>query len=118
MTRRTGVLVGLGPAEFLDAPIGQSGLAAIGVLKRTLPKIGVSSVRDLLFHLPRRYDDLRELHSLGELQWGVTPDGEAASARANVESIAVQPTFRRRVQRTTAILRDGTGVAHAVWFGR
>ena len=108
----------LGPAEFLDAPIGESGLAAIGVLKRTLPKLGVSTVRDLLFHLPRRYDDLRELHSLGELQWGVTPDGEVASARGNVVSIEVQPTFRRRVQRTTAILRDGTGIAHAVWFGR
>ncbi len=106
------------PAEFLDAPIGESGLAAIGVLKRTLPRLGVSTVRDLLFHLPRRYDDLRELHSLGELQWGVTPDGEVASARASVDSIAVQPTFRRRVQRTTAILRDGTGIAHAVWFGR
>ena len=78
----------------------------------------MSTVRDLLFHLPRRYDDLRELHSLGELQWGVTPDGEVASARANVVSIEVQPTFRRRVQRTTAILRDGTGIAHAVWFGR
>jgi ATP-dependent DNA helicase RecG len=108
----------LGPAEFLDAPIGESGLAAVGVLKRTLPRLGVSTVRDLLFHLPRRYDDLRELHSLGELQWGVTPDGDVASARATVDSIAVQPTFRRRVQRTTAILRDGTGIAHAVWFGR
>jgi ATP-dependent DNA helicase RecG len=108
----------LGPAEFLDAPIAASGLAALGVLKRTLPRLGVSTVRDLLFHLPRRYDDLRELHSLGELQWGVTPDGEVASARANVESIQIQPTFRRRVQRTTAILKDGTGIAHAVWFGR
>jgi ATP-dependent DNA helicase RecG len=108
----------LGPADFLDAPIGESGLAAIGVLKRTLPRLGVSTVRDLLFHLPRRYDDLRELHSLGELQWGVTPDGEVASARGNVVSIEIQPTFRRRVQRTTAVLRDGTGVAHAVWFGR
>ena len=118
MTRRTEPGPPAGPNEFLDTPIGESGLAAIGVLKRTLPRLGVSTVRDLLFHLPRRYDDLRELHSLGELQWGVTPDGEVASARGNVVSIEVQPTFRRRVQRTTAVLRDGTGVAHAVWFGR
>jgi ATP-dependent DNA helicase RecG len=102
----------------LETPIAASGIAAVGVLKRTLPRLGISTVRDLLFHLPRRYDDLRELHSLGELQWGVTPDGEVASARAKVESITVAPTFRRRVQRTTAILRDGTGIAHAVWFGR
>ena len=87
MTRRTGVAVAqpappAGPGEFLETPIAASGIAAVGVLKRTLPRLGISTVRDLLFHLPRRYDDLRELHSLGELQWGVTPDGEVASARA------------------------------------
>ena len=99
--------------EFLDAPIGESGMAAVGVLKRTLPRLGVSTVRDLLFHLPRRYEDLREMHSLGELQWGVTPDGEVASARATVDSIAVQPTFRPRVQRTVLALMKGLAVVRS-----
>jgi ATP-dependent DNA helicase RecG len=35
-----------------------------------------------------------------------------------VASIRVEPTFRRRVQRTIALLEDDTGEAEATWFGR
>ncbi len=65
------------------------------------------TVRDLLFHLPRRYDDLREMQRLGDLAW--VEDGEVVSARVAVVDIRVEPTFRRRVQRTIAELDDETG---------
>jgi ATP-dependent DNA helicase RecG len=103
-------------AALLDAPIAASGLAAQAVLRRTLPRLGVAAVRDLLFHLPRRYEDLREMRRLGDLQ--ALADGEVASVRAVVEELVVRPTFRRGVQRTTAVLTDETGQAEAVWFGR
>ena len=45
-------------------------------------------------------------------------DGEQVSARVVVRSIRVEKTYRRRVQRTVAIVRDETGEAEAVWFGR
>jgi ATP-dependent DNA helicase RecG len=45
-------------------------------------------------------------------------DGEPASARLQVRSIRVAPTFRRHIQRTTAYLGDETGDAEATWFGR
>ena len=45
-------------------------------------------------------------------------DGEQVSARVVVRSIRVEQTYRRRVQRTIAIVRDETGEAEAVWFGR
>ena len=35
-----------------------------------------------------------------------------------MRGIRVEPTFRRRVQRTIALLADGTGEAEATWFGR
>jgi ATP-dependent DNA helicase RecG len=104
------------PAELLAAPIGDSGLAAVGVLKRTLPRLGIATVRDLLFHLPRRYDDLRVMRTLAELR--ELPDGEPVSVRATVKDLHIEPTFRRRVQRTIARLEDQTGEADAVWFGR
>jgi len=104
------------PAELLGAPIADSGLAALAVLKRTLPRLGARTVRDLLFHLPRRYDDLRELKRLGDLR--TVPDGEVVSVRATVAELKVIPTFRRGVQRTIARLSDETGEAEAVWFGR
>ena len=38
---------------------------------------GFLTVRDLLFHLPRRYDDLREMRKLGDLAW--VEDGTVVS---------------------------------------
>ncbi|MGA2512930.1 MAG: ATP-dependent DNA helicase RecG [Candidatus Limnocylindrales bacterium] len=99
-----------------DSPIGASGLAGATVLRRVGGRLGIRTVRDLLFHLPRRYDDLRELSTARDLGW--VADGEPASARLQVRSIRVEPTFRRRVQRTTAYLGDDTGEVEATWFGR
>ena len=45
-------------------------------------------------------------------------DGEVASARVRVRELRVEQTFRRRVQRTMAVLDDETGEAEAIWFGR
>jgi ATP-dependent DNA helicase RecG len=99
-----------------DTPIGASGFAGAQILRRVGPKLGIRTVRDLLFHLPRRYDDLRELSRARDLGW--IQDGEIASARLQVRSIRVEPTFRRRIQRTTAYLDDETGEVEATWFGR
>jgi ATP-dependent DNA helicase RecG len=104
------------PAEILDLPVGLSGIPAVASLRRGGRRMGVELVRDLLFHLPRRYDDLRELRRLGELRY--LDDGTVASARVRVVDIGVQQTWRRRVQVTTAHLVDDTGFATATWFGR
>jgi ATP-dependent DNA helicase RecG len=104
------------PVELLDQPVGLSGFAAASVLRRAGRRLGVETVRDLLFHLPRRYDDLREMRRLDDLQ--AAPDGVVVSARVRVTDIRVQQTYRRRVQVTTAFLADETGTAEATWFGR
>ncbi len=99
-----------------DTPIGSSGFAGATVLRRVGPRLGIRTVRDLLFHLPRRYDDLRELSGARDLSR--IPDGEAASARLQVRGLRTEQTFRRRVQRTIALLGDETGEVEATWFGR
>ncbi len=110
---RAGVPIGpVGP----ETKIGLSGFTGAAVLRRVGPRLGVWRVRDLLFHLPRRYDDLRELSTVRDLAW--VPDGEVASARLQVRSVSEKPTFRRHIQRTIAYLADETGEAEAVWFGR
>jgi len=113
--RHRGPVTPRGPIG-LDTPIGASGFVGAPILKRVGPKLGIRTVRDLLFHLPRRYDDLRELSRARDLGW--IPDGEIASARLQVRSIRVDPTFRRRIQRTIAYLGDETGEVEATWFGR
>ena len=113
---RASIAVPRDPQALLDAPLGQSGLSAAPTLRRAGIRLGLATVRDLLFHLPRRYDDLRELRTLRELR-GVE-DGVVVSTRARVAEIRTQQTWRRRVQVTTAFLTDGTGEAEATWFGR
>jgi ATP-dependent DNA helicase RecG len=82
-----------------------------------LRRIGIFTVRDLLFYLPRRYDDLRRPVPLRDLA-SVPPD-EPVSARAAVVELVAEQTFRRRVMRTLATLRDENGdQAEAIWFGR
>ena len=104
------------PVELLSTPLARSGLAAGALLRRAGIRLGFYTVADLLFHLPRRYDDLREMRQLGDLV-GIE-DGTVVSARVRVADVRVEPTFRRRVQRTIARLEDETGTVDATWFGR
>ena len=104
------------PVALLSTPLARSGLAAGALLRRAGIRLGFYTVGDLLFHLPRRYDDLREMRRLGDLAWIV--DGTVVSARVRVAEVRVEPTVRRRVQRTIARLEDETGSVDATWFGR
>lgn len=104
------------PLELLETPVGRSGLPGAVALSRTGRRIGVNLVRDLLFRVPRRYEDLREMRRIGDL--GAVADGEMVSARVRVGELRVEASFRRRVQRTIARLEDETGSLDATWFGR
>jgi ATP-dependent DNA helicase RecG len=96
-------------------PLARSGIVPPAMARR-LARMGLGTVRDLLFHLPRRYDDFSRPVTLGWLR-DVDPDGPV-SARVRILDVTVEQTWRRRVQRTTARLADDTGEAEAVWFGR
>ena len=104
------------PAELLDTMLNRSGLGAANLLQRAGRRLGFLTVRELLFHLPRRYDDLREMRLLGELRF--VEEGSVVSARVRVADVRVEPSFRRRIQRTIATLEDDSGSIDATWFGR
>ena len=104
------------PVELLSTPLARSGLTAGALLRRAGIKLGFYDVRDLLFHLPRRYDDLREMRKLGDLF--MEQDGTVISVQATVGDVRVEPGFRGRIQRTIARLEDDTGSIDATWFGR
>ena len=104
------------PVELLSTPLAKSGLAAGAQLRRAGIRLDFYTVRDLLFHLPRRYDDLREMRKLGDLF--MEQDGTVVSVQATVGDVRVEPGFRGRIQRTIARLEDDTGSIDATWFGR
>ncbi len=117
MTKTTSpVYVPTDPVELLSTPLAQSGLTAGTQLRRAGIRLDFYTVRDLLFHLPRRYDDLREMRKLGQLS--MEQDGTVVSVQARVGDIRVEAGFRGRIQRTIARLEDDTGSVDATWFGR
>ncbi|HEU5319111.1 MAG TPA: ATP-dependent DNA helicase RecG [Chloroflexota bacterium] len=78
-----------------------------------LEKLGVATVSDLLYHLPRRHLDRRSIARIANL----LPSQEATI----LASVWQVQTKRSPVQRrliTDAILQDETGYCHAVWFNQ
>ena len=104
------------PAHTPDDPLARSTIPSGAWLARSVQRLGIRTVRDLLYLLPRRYADLTQLYTLGQLGW--LEPGASVSVRATVRELRIEPTFRRRIERTTAYLVDPTGDALAVWFGR
>ena len=100
---------------LLDRQLAKSGLVAAG-MARNLQRIGLETVRDLVFHFPRRHQDFSRTMTLRELR-SDPPEGPV-SATVEVVELRVEQGFRRRVQRTVARLRDDTGEGEAIWFGR
>src|SRR5258706_12523290 len=78
-----------------------------------LQRLGITTVRDLLFHLPRRYEDSRDVRPLRELRPG--PDPQAV--RATVTHISMRPAHRgRRMMLIQATVEDDGARANCIWF--
>lgn len=72
---------------------------------------GLSTVKDLVYFLPRKHEDFSELTSIDKLSPG------KCTIRAVCESVTTR-NVRRGMKVTTAILSDGTGKVQAVWFNQ
>lgn len=80
---------------------------------KRLERMGISTIRDLLFHFPREYEDFSEFTPISR----VTP-GKHLCCCGTILSIAKTTTYRRRMSIVEAILQDGTGAVRIVWFNQ
>ncbi|MGE5576005.1 MAG: ATP-dependent DNA helicase RecG [Syntrophothermus sp.] len=81
---------------------------------RQLERLGIRSVDDLLNHLPRRYQDMRQIVPLAQVKLHDT-----VTVRGQI--IAVQERraqYRQNLILTKAILSDGSGQLNLIWFTR
>lgn len=76
-----------------------------------LAKLEISTIRDILFHFPSRYDNYSEIVPIGNIALG-----EKCTVEGVVESIDIHRTAYRRMLLTEAIVRDETGTIRVVWF--
>jgi ATP-dependent DNA helicase RecG len=80
-------------------------------MSRRLSRLGIDTVRDLLFHVPTGYRDRRSISPIAGLKPGVE-----ASILATVERIHLHRIRGRRDLQGT--LRDESGLIRAVWFNQ
>jgi len=96
----------------LNQPVSE--LKSIGPKNAArLKKLGITTVRHLLWHLPARYDDYSQTISIASLEVGskVTVQGE-------VIKILTKRIFPRRLTIVDAIIQDSSGAVKAVWFNQ
>ncbi|HEV3123843.1 MAG TPA: ATP-dependent DNA helicase RecG [Candidatus Dormibacteraeota bacterium] len=96
-----------------DTPVER--VAGVGPRQaQRLGRLGIVTVRDLLLHLPRRYEDTRDVRPLASLQ----PGGEPQTVRARVRRISQRRTPHKRMPIVEAVLEDDGYTASAVWFNQ
>ena len=96
----------------IDSPL--TALRGIGPVRaRTLSTVGLRTVRDLLYRLPFRYEDRRQLSTVGE----VSVEG-ACTLSARITDLKRVRIRRRGLSLVKGWLEDESGRLPAVWFNR
>jgi ATP-dependent DNA helicase RecG len=92
------------PVQFLKG-VGPKRADAFG-------RLGILTARDLLYHVPRRYDDASTVRPIGRLDVGMD-----ATAVGRVRSKGVIPT-RRGLRIFQAVIEDESGMITVAWPGQ
>jgi ATP-dependent DNA helicase RecG len=77
-----------------------------------LRRLGVETVEQLLWYLPRDYQDLTDLRPIAELETGTLQ-----SVRGRIVDLDARET-RTQGTLAAALIEDGTGRVRAVWFNQ
>ncbi len=78
-----------------------------------LHKLGLSTVRDLLYHFPSRYEDWSEIVSIASLK-----PGDAKTIQAEVTNMKLTRLWQKRMFMVEATLADNSGFIPAIWFNQ
>ena len=90
-----------------------SALSGIGEkMQEKLQRAGIDTVGDLLYYLPRDYDNFEMVNQIGTLRPG------KVVVRGRVKSVFTTQAKSRRLAITQAVITDGTGELTAVWFNQ
>jgi len=96
----------------LETPIAQ--LPRIGKKYfKKFHKLGIDTIRDLIYHFPHRYDDFSSIVPIVKLELHKT-----ATIQGKILDIKNSRTPRKRMVLTEAIIEDKTGAIKAIWFNQ
>lgn len=96
----------------LSTPIGQ--VPRIGTAyEAKLKKMGIGTVRDLLFHFPRAYEDFSNITPIAGLK-----EGSTYCVAGKILEIKETRTYRKRVSMITGLVEDDSGAVKVIWFNQ
>jgi len=96
----------------LTTPIEQ--LRGVGpIYQKRLKKLGIKTVRDLLFHFPHRYEDFSNILPVVKVKLG-----ESCCVVGKVLEIKNIRTWKKRMFLTQAVVGDKSGAIRIVWFNQ
>jgi len=96
----------------LKTPVAQ--LYGIGPsYVKKLKKLGITTVKNLLYHLPHRYEDFSNLSKIKNLK-----PGQTATIRGKILQIRTTKTYKKRMFLTEALVGDNTGAIRTIWFNQ
>jgi len=94
----------------LSTPLSQ--VPRVGpVYQKRLQNLGITTVRDLLFHFPRSYEDFSIITPIKNIQ-----EGSTYCATGKLLDIQQKTTYKKRFSVTEALLQDDSGAIKIVWF--
>lgn len=81
-------------------------------LKR-FEKLGLKTIKDLIFYFPRRYNDFTNLMPIAKVA-----SGQIATIQGKILAIKSRSIFARHINITEAIVKDESGSIKAIWFNQ
>lgn len=96
----------------LNAPI--TVLSGIGPRHaETLSRLGLSSLGDMLYLFPWRYDDYSKLKQINRLNYG-----EEVTVIGSIQNVTSRKVRSGRINLTEVLVSDGTGTLRVNWFNQ
>ncbi len=96
----------------LNTPIEQASKVQERIVA-PLRRLGIKTLRDLLFYFPHRYDDFSNQKRIQS----VTP-GETVTVAGEIQRVSNHRTAKKHMALVEVVLRDDTGTIKATWFNQ
>lgn len=79
--------------------------------KKALYRLGIHTIRDLLYHFPARYGDTATATAINHLE-----EGQEASIYGRITKLDTGKTLRGKMAKATATITDDSGSLRITWF--
>src|SRR3989338_1858212 len=79
--------------------------------EKALQKLGIKTVKDLLYHFPARYGDAAQVTNIADLR-----KGDTSVVFGRISGLKTSKAFRKKIPMAEGMIEDNTGKIKIVWF--